>query len=185
MTSCITLKTERLILRSPEAGDAKHIVERIGLRDVAWNLGRAPYPYALLDAQNWLQTVSKNWADDAAYVFAITHGQDGMIGCVGLDRHEDNIWEIGYWLGKPWWNKGFVSEASHAVLSWAETDRQITQFMSGHFVDNPASGKVLEKLGFRPVGVIDFYGKARGGMHPAKRYVRGAPAEVALRAVPH
>ena len=185
MSQPAELATERLILRMPQPADADAITERIAIKDIVWNLGRAPFPYKRSDAESWLETVPKGWAEDTAYVFAITTADDGMIGSIGLDRHPEDIWEIGYWLAKPWWGQGLVTEAGQAVLAWARESQGIDQFMSGHFTDNPASGRVLVKLGFEPVGEIDMTGRARGVPAPCTRYVCGAPAEAALRLAAH
>ena len=185
MATPAILHTERLSLRAPQVRDAAQITERIGVRDVAWNLGRAPYPYALSDAEDFIERAVQNWADDKACVFMLEHAKEGVIGCCGLDRHTDEIWEIGYWVGQPWWGQGFISEAASEVMRWAEQDHGIKQFVSGHFTDNPASGRVLEKLGFEPVGTAKHFGLARGSEHLAMRYTRAAPPEMALRIASH
>ncbi|MDG1244659.1 MAG: GNAT family protein [Porticoccaceae bacterium] len=71
-----------------------------------------------------------------------------------------------------------------AVMDWGKT-KGMEKFVSGHFVDNPASGRVLEKLGFVPVGIVDHIGAARGGPSPAQRYVLGASPQDALRTASH
>lgn len=184
MAETETIKTERLILRAPIATDADEITTRIGVKAVAWNLGRAPYPYARSDAEGFITKARENWANDTAYVFVAEYAGEGVIGCVGLDLHGDDIWEIGYWIGQPWWGQGFVSEAATAVMDWGKA-KGMEKFVSGHFVDNPASGRVLEKLGFVPVGIVDHIGAARGGPSPAQRYVLGASPQDALRTASH
>ncbi|MEM7493551.1 MAG: GNAT family N-acetyltransferase [Pseudomonadota bacterium] len=179
------LHTDRLSLRVPQIRDAAQITERIGVRDVAWNLGRAPYPYALSDAEDFISVAAQNWADDQAYVFMLEHAKDGVVGCCGLDRHTDEVWEIGYWVGQPWWGQGFVSEASSEVMRWAQEELDINQFVSGHFTDNPASGRILKKLGFEPVDIVPHIGAARGVPSPALRYTKGAPPEMALKTASH
>ncbi len=178
MSNSPIIQTERLHLRTPLKSDAPRIAKYIGEKDVTWNLGRAPYPYQLSDAETWLEKVRQQ---DESYVFAIIHPEDGLIGIVGLDAHPGPVWELGYWVGKPWWGHGFVSEAAGGVLDWAEREQGLSSFVAGHYVDNPASGRVLVKLGFMPVGTQDMIGAARGFASPARRYTRGAPAELALR----
>jgi len=172
-------------LRPPLPEDAIQISERIGLKDVAWNLGRAPYPYHLSDAQEWIERVPQGWANDSAYVLVLTRPSDGVIGVVGLDRKPMDVWEIGYWTGKPWWGRGFVTEAARAVMDWAEQDKGIERFASGHFADNPASGRVLLKLGFEPCGETELFGLARGQKSRAVRYTKGTDPELALRLAAH
>ena len=185
MADPVILKTERLVLRPPLPGDADRITTHIGVKAVAWNLGRAPYPYARSDADEWLDKIPEGWVKDNAYVFAITLPDDRIVGCVGLDHKPGDVWEIGYWLGEPWWGLGYVTEASAAVMHWAETEKGFTRFVSGHFIDNPASGRVLLKLGFEPVGKTELFGRARGVKSPALRYTKGTEPDLALRLAAH
>ncbi len=181
MAGTYQISTQRLNLRAPMTSDAAAITKYISDRDVVWNLGRAPYPYQLSDAEAWIEGCAGDIAAGTRYPFVIETSKDGVIGTVGLNGHPDNIWEIGYWVGKPWWGRGYVTEAAQATLDWATREKAITAFISGHYVDNPASGRVLTKLGFEPVGVIDLPGRARGIACPAQRYTRGAPPETAMK----
>ena len=179
-------ETKRLRARPIELSDAPRVTELFQEKDLAWNLGRAPWPYALKDAENWLKIVARQWAAETEFPFAILK-DDTLIGCCGIVQidAEQNIWEIGYWVGKPYWGKGYVTEASIGLLDWAEGELGITRLVSGHIFDNPASGRVLLKLGFTVAGEIEMYVKGRDCEVKAVRYVYGgAPAEVAL-ALPH
>jgi RimJ/RimL family protein N-acetyltransferase len=155
------------------------------VKDVAWNLGRVPYPYALEDAEEWLDGVPQRWAEDTAYIFASVHPDDGLIGCISLRLVPMDVWEIGYWLGKSWWGQGYTTEAAMALMTWAERDLQLSRFASGHFADNPASGRVLRKLGFEPVGETELYSLARGVNSPSVRYTKGTEPDLALRLAAH
>ena len=179
------LMTDRLVLRAPQPRDAAQITERVGLKDVAWNLGRVPYPYALSDAEAFIKHATEAWADNRGCIFMLEHPTDGVIGCTGLDLHGERYWEIGYWVGKPWWGQGFVTEAATAVMNWAENEMGFSEFVSGHFIDNPKSGRVLSKLGFKSVGLVEHMGAARGVLTPAMRYTKGAPDEIALKTATH
>jgi len=179
VTQTDQIRTERLILRAPITSDAAAITRYISVKDVVWNLGTAPYPYHLKDAQDWITRSSAARVAGADYPFIIDLPGDGVIGCVGI-RLVGEVYELGYWLGQPWWGRGYVSEAAAGLMHWAEQTLGAQAFMAGHYVDNPASGRVLEKLGFEAVGIRDLFGKARGVKAPAKRYVRGAPPEAAL-----
>jgi RimJ/RimL family protein N-acetyltransferase len=93
----------------------------------------------------------------------------------------DDIWEIGYWIGKPYWGQGYVTEAAAGLLAWAQHEMGVTRFVSGHIFDNPASGKVLTKLGFTYAGDIEMYVKGRDCSVVSPRYILNAPIEVALK----
>jgi len=185
MADPIILKTERLLLRPPFMEDAVQIAERIGDKDIAWNLGRVPHPYQVSDAEAWLQHVPAKWQDDTAYVMAMTLPDDGLIGCVSMRLLPMDVWELGYWLGKSWWGQGYATEAAAALLGWAERDLSISRFSSGHFTDNPASGRILLKLGFKMVGEAELFGLARGEKSPCIRYTKGTEPDLALKLVVH
>ena len=97
----------------------------------------------------------------------------------------NDCWEIGYWLGKPYWEQGFASEAGAAVLDWARREIPADAFISGHVFDNASSGRVLKKLGFKKVGENRMYVLARDTEVRAVRYALNAPAEAALHARGH
>ena len=182
----ISFETERLSARPPVLKDAEAIHRLFQDKDIAWNLARAPWPYALEDAQWWIGNTAKTRAKGTEYAVVLEHAEHGLIGSVGMLQVQDNIWEIGYWIGKPFWGQGFVSEAARGLLDWAERELGVTQFVSGHVDDNPASGRVLEKLGFCRIGEQSMYTKGRDCEVNAVRYVYGgAPKEIALKPFHH
>ena len=95
MADPVIIKTKRLVLRPPLPQDAPQIVESLGVKGVAWNLGRVPHPYLLEDAEAWLEKIPQSWSEDASYSFAITLPDDGMIGCVSLRLLPFEVWEVG------------------------------------------------------------------------------------------
>ncbi|MEO1407140.1 MAG: GNAT family N-acetyltransferase [Pseudomonadota bacterium] len=181
----IQIETERLRLRPPRTEDAPRVAELMSDKDIPWNLGRAPWPYGLADAEGWIERGIASWADGTDYPFAITHEDEGLIGSCGVVPVTDDVFELGYWIGKPYWGRGYVTEASEALLKWAKTSLGIHQFVSGHINDNPGSGRVLRKLGFEPVGEATHYVRARDCDVEATRYVLGAPAEIAIESATH
>ena len=151
------LKTERLTLRPLRATDAKAIVGLVGDADVARMTARIPHPYTLQDADQWIARA----VEGGEIVFAIVH--DGaLIGCADYKPEENGCAELGYWIGKPFWNKGFATEAARAVAAHAFASREIRTLSAGHFTDNPASARVLRKLGFTPSGEGNWECVARG-----------------------
>jgi len=174
----IEIKTDRLILRPPVMEDAPRIVELLNVAEVALQLGRVPFPYGLDDAHWWIDKAATDHASDAEYAFGVYLPGEGLIGSCGLMR-AGAYWEIGYWFGQAYWGKGYATEAGRAVLDWAR-GKGIDGFVSGHIADNPASGTVLKKLGFEPVGETVMYARGRDARVPAIRYVLNAPADAAL-----
>lgn len=185
MPKSFEFETDRLLIRPPVPGDAEAVARSMSDRDVVWHLGRAPYPYQLSDAEAWINRAEQDRTKGREYAFVILYGAEGVIGSVGFNRSNGPVWEIGYWLGKPWWGQGLVTEAAQGLLEWGRRECGIESFVAGHFSDNPASGRVLKKLGFQAVGEKLMLGEARGTRALATRYVLNAPAEAALRTEPH
>lgn len=149
----LQLETERLLLRPPGRSDAAAIAALIGEWDVAKNLGRVPYPYSEADAHKFFDRLDARLADQLDLTLGITLKTDGAyIGGCGVHLREKGDFEVGYWIGKPYWGNGYATEAALAVLHAAFANLQFDKLTAGYFFDNPASGHVLKKLGFLPDG---------------------------------
>ena len=160
--SCLKLESERLLLRPPEEADVPALVSLIGDWDVVKNLSRAPYPYLEEHAREFLARTAEERAKGASYPFAILRkSDDTYMGQIGLHLKE-GVFEIGYWLGKPYWKSGYATEAARKVVSFAFGALKATALIAGWFHDNPTSGHVLEKLGFEPNGAEERNSAARG-----------------------
>jgi RimJ/RimL family protein N-acetyltransferase len=143
------LETKRLALRAAHLEDAKAVAALANDRRIAENTARIPYPYKLTDAEQFIAGANKK--GEAAYLITLLDGT--IIGACGLMFHYDNTPEIGYWLGVPYWNKGYATEALHALIDYAFTDLTHDAVQAGARVTNPASRRVLEKCGFQWTGV--------------------------------
>jgi RimJ/RimL family protein N-acetyltransferase len=142
------LKTERLTLRAPRHEDVKAIVLLADDRRIAENTARIPHPYGIDDAEQFIAAVNKR---DGEACFVIT--LDGApLGACGVDLREDGP-EVCYWLGVPYWGRGFATEAVRAVIDHAFGDLDHETLQSGARVSNPAARRVLEKCGFQWTGV--------------------------------
>jgi len=155
-------RTERLLLRPGWAEDAPELARAIADEQVVRNLATAPWPYALADAEAFLAAPR----DPAMPSFLITERTDGaprIVGACGLGRRPSGAVEMGYWIARQHWGKGFATEASRALIDIAKV-LKLPRLEASHFVDNPASGRVLEKLGFVATGMSAArYSCARGG----------------------
>ncbi|MFN3213236.1 MAG: GNAT family N-acetyltransferase [Henriciella sp.] len=171
MARSFEFKSERFLMRPPEAKDARQIACCVNDKEMARNLARLPHPYAPKDALDWVAYADKARAQGTEYAFVITHEEAGVIGSVGFNRTSGDAWEIGYWVDKAVQGKGVATEAATALMQWGAAQFGVTQFVAGHFQDNPASGRVLEKLGFERRGEDQLYSLARGGKDAAWRYV--------------
>ena len=142
------LKTPRLTLRRFLASDAERVSEITANWNVARMLRLAPYPQSVEEKRAWLVGHEADWIAGEAYRFALI--EDGrLIGCADIDEIGAGLNEIGYWLDEPCWGRGLATEAATAVVAFALGPLGLTRLTSGHVFDNPGSGHVLEKLGFR------------------------------------
>ncbi|HEX3651327.1 MAG TPA: GNAT family N-acetyltransferase [Rhizomicrobium sp.] len=156
------LETERLLLRPVSADDLPRIAALMADYDVAKNLSTAPHPYALADAEAFYAKHSESCARGESHVFALGRKNDGaFIGKNGLHA-TDGVVEMGYWLGKPYWGQGFGTEAARRVLEFGFNDLKLEKIVAGCFEDNPASGRILSKLGFTATETIERNCLARG-----------------------
>ena len=143
------LETTRLALRAPRLEDAKMVAALANDRRIAENTARIPHPYKLSDAESFITGANKSGGEAA---FLITLRDDTIIGACGL-MDQDRTPELGYWLGAPYWGKGYATEAMHAVIDYAFSDLGHEALQAGARVTNPASRRVLEKCGFQWTGV--------------------------------
>jgi RimJ/RimL family protein N-acetyltransferase len=164
--SISVLETKRLALRMPRLGDAKAMVALANDRRIAENTARIPHPYKLADAENFISGTNKGLADA---VFLITLRGDTVIGACGVTALDDQA-ELGYWLGVPYWGKGYATEALHALIDYAFTDLGHEALNAGARVTNPASRRVLEKCGFQWTGVGLYRIRAINSSAPIDRF---------------
>jgi RimJ/RimL family protein N-acetyltransferase len=163
-----TLKTERLILRPLALTDAARFARFAADPCVARMTGTFPLQQSTVTAEGWilirLAREAAGWPDA---VFAIELPGEGLIGCIGANPAKGKV-EIGYWLGRPFWGRGFASEALKAVTAYA-AGLDLGPVVASHFVDNPASGRLLEKAGFAPTGEVKpHFSLARAAKTPCR-----------------
>lgn len=147
------IETRRLCLRAPEPRDAGRLAAMADDYDVAKMTLRMPHPYARADADAFVERCA---AQDRRRenTFLIESERDGPVGVVGFFRDREPYPEVGYWIGRPYWGRGYATEALEAALAWASASWRKRAIAAGHFVDNPASGRVLGKAGFLYTGEV-------------------------------
>ena len=151
-----TLETERLVLRPFELSDAPRVKLLAGDRDIAAMTLNVPHPYEDGMAEKWIGAHQERFDKGEEVVLAVTLRESGeLIGAIGLilKRDHDKA-ELGYWIGKPYWGRGFCTEAARAVLRYAFTELGLNRVHAYHFHHNPASGRVLQKIGMTHEGLL-------------------------------
>ena len=162
-------RTKRLTLRPGWPEDAPAVAHAIGHEAVVRMLAKVPWPYALADAETYL---SRQRGPDEVSLLILSHDEvyPRPIGAIGLAPDADGH-ELGYWLTPEAWGRGYATEAGRAVVAIARHALGLKRLHAGHFVDNPASGRVLRKLGFRATGkVAGRYSEGRGAIAPCQLF---------------
>lgn len=154
------LETPRLTLRPFTEEDTPVVMAIQSNWNVARNLRMADYPPTWEALSAWLTGHADEWAAGTAYRFAL-EWEGRVIGCCDIDEIEGDTGELGYWLTQPAWGKGLATEAARTVVDLAWTRLGLTGLNSGHAEDNPNSGRILRKLGFRLTGARRVWSKPR------------------------
>lgn len=150
-----TLRSERLVLRPFSPADAPRVRELAGAREVASTTLTIPHPYEEGVAESWIAGHASAWEERKRLSLAVTHGDDGVIGGIGLNVVPQHAHaETGYWIGVPYWNRGFATDALGAVLAHAFGELGLHRVLARCFPRNPASGQVLLKAGMGHEGIM-------------------------------
>jgi RimJ/RimL family protein N-acetyltransferase len=175
--NCPVLATERLLLRPPHEEDVPDLVELANNRRIAEMLGRMPHPYGEPQARSF---IANSRLPRAGCVYAIMVSDSGaFIGCAGLDATREGL-ELGYWIGEPYWGRGFATEAAHAVVDIGFRATAIEALHASCRVVNGASRRVIHKCGFQYAGQGMLYSLAAGKV-PVERYVLERSTWISLR----
>ncbi|WP_095011482.1 GNAT family N-acetyltransferase [Tsuneonella mangrovi] len=165
-------RSERLFLRPAWPEDWQAVFAGIADEGVVKNLARAPWPYEPDHARAFVSREHDPYYPTFLMVLPDANRAQ-PIGCIGI-HDRDGETELGYWLARPWWGRGLATEAARAVCDIASAIGH-KRLIASHFVDNPASGRVLRKAGFRPTGIVrPHVSLGRGGDAPAVELVREA-----------
>jgi RimJ/RimL family protein N-acetyltransferase len=163
-------RTTRLLLRPAWEEDADALFRAIADERIVRNLATAPWPYLPEHASGWI-AAERAPHRPSALIFR-TAGEPELVGGIGIhDTPEGNV-ELGYWIARSHWGRGYASEAGRAMVACARSALKLPRLVAGHFLDNPASGSVLRKLGFQPTGRISMrHSVARGEETPVAEFV--------------
>ena len=146
-----TLHTARLVLRPFVPGDAAEVHRIVSDREIAANTAHIPHPYPDGMALEWIERVTARWATGESAVFAATERGAGRIVCAaGLEIEPPHRrGELGYWVAREFWNCGYASEAARAVVAFGFRELGLNRVAAHHYARNPASGRVMQKIGMK------------------------------------
>ena len=149
------LRTTRLHLRLFTLEDAPVVQQLAGDSRLADTTANVPHPYPDGVAKTWIATHKSSASEGKSYTWAIANLENNeLIGCISLISNRHNGAELGYWLGVPYWNHGFMSEAARAVIEAGFSTLRLHRVVARHFVRNPASGRVMQKAGMTLIGTM-------------------------------
>jgi RimJ/RimL family protein N-acetyltransferase len=151
------LTTPRLRLRAFAPSDGPRVAQLAGDRAIADTTFSVPHPYPPEAALAWMAGHPQAWSARTALTLAITRRDSGeLIGSVRLNslnlphRHA----ELGYWIGRPFWNQGYATEAAGALVAFTFQSLDLHRVYAHHMTRNPASGRVMQKLGLTHEGTL-------------------------------
>jgi ribosomal-protein-alanine N-acetyltransferase len=156
MTDFPLLKTQRLVLRAFDMQDAPAVAAYCSDWELASTTANIPHPYDVSLAQVWIAGHRAALERDDAITFAITLAESGkLVGAVGLHFNKQfRLAEVGYWIGVPHWGRGIATEAAGEMIRFAFEDQGLNRVQARHMTRNPASGRVMEKVGMRFEGIL-------------------------------
>ena len=178
------IKTERLVLRQLTLEDAVAISKLASDKDISCMTGSFPHPFPLLSAEFKVMYLRSQNRRGLAYPYAVTIDGGELMGmCDLFPSAPDAALEIGYWLGKPYWGHGYSTEAATGLIAEARETMGASSLIAGAFADNPASLRVLQKLGFELTGEEEMY-FSMGRMEKAHSLNLRLDFEASKRAAP-
>ena len=148
-----TLTSKRLVLRPFTPGDAEDVQRLAGAEEVADTTLNIPHPYADGLAEAWIESHADAFQERERVALAITDSSAVLVGAISLRLelgHERA--ELGYWIGVPYWGRGYATEAAGAMVEYGFNELGLNRIHAHHLARNPASGRVLEKAGLTHEG---------------------------------
>ena len=151
-----TIHSSRILLRPFSLGDAATVRLLAGEHEIADTTLNIPHPYEDGMAEDWISSHDEQFQAGTNVVFAIVEKEFlRLIGAVSLTVNKDmHKAELGYWVGKPYWNQGYATEASGLIIGFGFEHLGLNRIVARHFVRNPASGRVMQKLGMAHEGTL-------------------------------
>jgi [ribosomal protein S5]-alanine N-acetyltransferase len=167
-----TLETKRLILRPFTLQDAPVVHDLVSAREIADTTLAIPHPYEQGMAEAWIGSQQKGFDEGNSVHFAITVRESSqLVGSIGLQIHPIHSYaEMGYWVGVPYWGRGYCTEAVGAVIEYGFEEKGLNRIFAVHFKRNPASGRVMQKNGMVYEGCLHQHVRKWDGYEDLMQY---------------
>lgn len=157
------IRTGRLLLRPITPQDSGPLTQAVNDPRIYLMLASVAPAQTKAHTLAWIATHDLARIDDTGHFYAVTTAEGNLCGVISATRAAcEDPFEIGYWLMPDFWGEGLCTEAGAGLIRWLEATRGARVLVAGHFADNPASGRILSKLGFLPCGRSPMYSKGRG-----------------------
>lgn len=172
MKNLTPITTSRLLLNKPVKQDIPQIVQYAGTPNIAKTTLNIPHPYSESDAEYWINSAEQGLKNGTQYTFAVRINEDSkFIGGAGLivNRKLERA-SLGYWIAEPYWNQGYASEATRALLNFGFYVLKLNKIYATHLPENPASGKVMIKNGMIKEGVLKEHTKKNTNFRSLVQY---------------
>jgi RimJ/RimL family protein N-acetyltransferase/catechol 2,3-dioxygenase-like lactoylglutathione lyase family enzyme len=149
------INTDRLILRPFAMEDAADVQKLAGEKEIADTTLLIPHPYPDGAAEEWISSHETKFNNGEEIIFAITlKNSKELIGAIGLVSNKlNNSAEVGYWIGKPYWNTGYCTEALNSIIKYGFDKLALNKIHAHHMTKNEASGEVMIKTGMKREGL--------------------------------
>jgi [ribosomal protein S5]-alanine N-acetyltransferase len=169
-----TIATPHLVLRPSEADDAPRAFEVQSSWEVTRMLRQASWPPDRGAMDAWFAAHAAEWTSGTAFRFAVTL-EGHMIGLADVDEISGATGELGYWLDRSCWGRGYASEAASALVRFAFDELELAELSAGHAEDNAASGRILRRLGFQHLRDVQVHSRSRGAPVVQRQYTLHRP----------
>lgn len=174
------LHSPRLLLRPFALSDAKRVQALAGEKLIAEMTAAMPHPYLDGVAEQWIGSHSRDWSDRTAVNYAlILRETQSLIGAISYVAIAGGTAEIGYWVGLPYWGRGYCTEAAAALIEFGFNTLALSKQLARHVPENAASARVITKSGLRYIGDVTV--SLRGHNRVLKHYELSAQEYFAKR----
>ena len=166
------IETDRLVLRPFVPSDAREVQRLAGDKEIAYNALNIPHPFTDEVAGMWISQSLREYEEERSVNFAITlRADDSLVGAIGLSIDQGNLRaEMGYWIGRSLWGRGYASEAAESMLKYGFEELGLNRIHASCLKRNLASARVLQKIGMTREGCLRQHVRRPGSFEDIEEY---------------